>query len=198
MNKTKKFIAIISILAIIFSCFSFSLTASAATAVSSVNCQNTSSRYGGNSKYFYIKANSTTCKIKFTCGKGVLDWAGGDIFETADVRGAYQVKIYKWDPQKGTTVGSIVFDKDIYNKSTFTATFKATKGAYYRVQVYFWVAKTTATSYWNKDVIYNSQSVTLLSTKVVNVGFYGTPHWDKIPTIKATNGSGCTLYASKP
>lgn len=198
MKKTKKFIAIISILAIIFSCFSFTLTASAASAVSSVNCQNTSSRYGGTSKYFYVKANSTTCKLKFTCGNGVLDWAGGDVYETANVKGAYQVKIYKWNPSTGKTVGSIVYDKDIYNKSSFTASFKATKGDYYRVQVYFWVAKTTATSYWNKGIIYNSARNTLLSTRVVNVGFYGTPHWDTLPTIKAANSSGCTLYASKP
>ena len=196
MKTAKKFIAIISMLAIIISCFGFTLNASAAT---TVNCQNTSSMYGGKSKYFYVKANSTTCKIKFTCGKGELDWAGANgVYETADVRGAYQVKIYKWDPEKGTTVGSIVYDEDIYNKSTFTASFKATKGAYYRVQVYFWLAKTTATSYWNKGIIYNSARNTLLSTRAVKVGYYGPPNWIHLPTIKAANSSGCTLYASKP
>lgn len=197
MKTTKKFLAVISMLAIIISCFSFTLNASAATAVSSVNCQNTSSNYGGNSKFFYIKANSTTCKINFTCGKGELDWAGGDLGIKDSVRGAYQVKIIKWDPQKNCTVGSLVYDEDIYNKSSFTASFKATKGAYYRVQVYFWVAETTAKSYWNKGIIANNDFI-LFSTSRINVGYYGTPSWVKFPTIKATNNSGCTLYASKP
>lgn len=197
MKTTKKFIAIISMLAIIISCFSFTLNASAATAVSSVNCQNTSNKYGGKSVYFYVKANSSTCKIKFSCGKGELDWAGGNIYNFASVRGAYQVKIYKWDPQKNSTVGSIVYDKDIYNKSSYTASFKATKGAYYRVQVYFWVAETTAKSYWNKGIIENTVPV-IISTSGIRVGTYGTPNWVKFPTIKATNSSGCILYASKP
>ena len=162
MKLTKKILAIISVIAIVFSCFSFALTASAATAVSSVNCQNKSSVYGGKSVYFYVKANSATCKIKFTCGKGELDWAGENLLENASVRGAYQVKIYKWDAKKGSTVGSCVFDKDIYNKSSYTASFKAQKGAYYRVQVYFWNATTTAKSYWNKDIINNPYYFTTL------------------------------------
>ncbi len=197
MKTTKKFIAIISMLAIIISCFSFTLNASAATAVSSVNCQNTSNKYGGKSVYFYVKANSSTCKIKFSCGKGELDWGGGDIGAKDSVRGAYQVKIIKWDPQKNCTVGSLVYDEDIYNKSSFTASFKATKGAYYRVQVYFWVAETTAKSYWNKGIISNNEPF-FLSTRGIRVGSLGTPSWVKFPTIKAANNSGCTLYASKP
>ena len=196
MKIVKKFIAVISLVAIIFSCFGSALAASAATAVSSVNCQNTSNRYGGTSVYFYVKANSTTCKINFTCGNGKLDWAGENLLENASVKGAYQVKIYKWDPKKGTTVGSIVYDKDIYNKSSFTASFTATKDAYYRVQVYFWVANTTAKSYWNKGIIYNTYGLT--SLRGVGVGYFGTPNWVQFPTIKAANGSGCTLYSSKP
>ncbi len=197
MKITKRLIAIISAILIVVSCFSLTLNVFAASPVSSVNCQNKSSKYGGNSTFFYVKANSTTCKIKFTCGKGELDWAGENLLENASVRGAYQVKIYKWDNKKGTTVGSCVFDKDIYNKSSYTASFKATKGAYYRVQVYFWVAKTTATSYWNKGIITNPYPRTL-SLSGVRVATYGTPNWVKYPTIKATNNSGCTLYASKP
>ena len=196
MKLTKKILAIISVIAIVFSCFSFALTASAATAVSSVNCQPKSSVYGGKSVYFYVKANSTTCKIKFTCGKGELDWAGENLLENASIRGAYQVKIYKWNTKTGSTTGSCVLDKDIYNKSSYTASFKATKGAYYRVQVYFWNATTTAKSYWNKGLIDNPYYFTTL--KGVYVGYYGTPNWVKYPSIKATNSSGCTLYASKP
>lgn len=197
MKMVKKFIAIISVFAIIFSCFGFAVKASAATAVSSVNCQNTSNRYGGTSVYFYVKADSTTCNIKFTCGKGELDWLGEQVYDTATVRGAYQVKVYKWDSKKGTTVGSIVYDEDIYNKSSFTASFKATKGAYYRVQVYFWVAKTTATSYWNKGIIYN-ELPKWFSTSGLKVAEWGTPSWTEFPTIKAAKQSGCTLYSSKP
>lgn len=136
-----------------------------------------------------MKADSTTCKIKFTCGKGELDWAGENLLENASIRGAYQVKIYKWDAKNGKTVGSCVYDEDIYNKSTFTASFKATKGAYYRVQVYFWAAKTTATSYWNKKIITNPYPI-YLSLSGVRVGTYGTPNWVKFPTIKAANNSG--------
>lgn len=196
MKLTKKILAIISVIAIVFSCFSFALTASAATAVSSVNCQNKSSVYGGKSVYFYVKANSATYKIKFTCGKGELNYSGEDVMKPAPVYGAYQVKIYKWNTKTNKTVGSCVFDKDIYNKSSYIASFKAQKGAYYRVQVYFWNATTTAKSYWNKDIINNPYYFTTL--KGVYVGYYGTPNWVKYPTIKATNSSGCTLYASKP
>lgn len=196
MKTTKRLVAIISVIAIVLSCFSFVITASAASAVSSVNCQNKSSKYGGNSTFFYVKASKTTCKIKFTCGKGELDWAGENLLENASVYGAYQVKIYKWDTKKGATVGSCVFDKDIYNKSSYTASFKAEKGAYYRVQVYFWACKTTANSYWNKGIIKNPYILTTL--RGVYVGYYGTPNWVKFPTIKAANSSGCTLYDSKP
>lgn len=196
MKTFKKALAVISVIAIVLSCFSFAMSASATSAVSSVNCQNKSSKYGGNSTFFYVKANSTTCKIKFTCGKGKLDWAGENLLENASVYGAYQVKIYKWDAKKGSTVGSCVFDKDIYNKSSYTASFKAEKGAYYRVQVYFWVCKTTANSYWNKGIIKNPYILTTL--RGVYVGYYGTPNWVAYPSIKATNSSGCTLYASKP
>ena len=196
MKLTKKILAIISVIAIVFSCFSFALTASAATAVSSVNCQNKSSKFGGNSTFFYVKASKTTCKIKFTCGKGELNYSGEEIMKPAPVYGAYQVKIYKWNTKTNKTVGSCIFDKDIYNKSSYIASFKAEKGAYYRVQVYFWVAKTTATSYNNKGVL--AKTLYLNSLDGVRIGTYGLPYWSKLPTIKATNSSGCTLYASKP
>ena len=195
MKTTKKLLAIVLAITVIFS--SFALVASAASPVSSVNCQNKSNKYGGTSSFFYVKANSTTCKIKFTCGNGKLNWSGEDLMGPASVRGAYQVKIYKWDTKTGKTVGSCVFDKDIYNKSSYTASFKATKGAYYRVQVYFWNATTTAKSYWNKNIIYNTH-IFLLSTSGVKVATYGPVYWSQYPTIKATNNSGCTLYASKP
>lgn len=195
MKTTKKLLAIVLAITVIFS--SFALVASAASPVSSVNCQNKSNEYGGTSSFFYVKANSTTCKIKFTCGNGKLNWSGEDLMGPASVRGAYQVKIYKWDTKTGKTVGSCVFDKDIYNKSSYTASFKATKGAYYRVQVYFWNATTTAKSYWNKNIISNTH-IFLLSTSGVKVATYGPVYWSQYPTIKATNNSGCTLYASKP
>lgn len=185
----KVFKGFISIIVIVATLLSVSTAAFAASSVSSVDCQPKTSVYGGKSVYFYVKASSTTCKLNFTCGKGTLDWVG-EGFGAKKVYGSYEVKIYKWDTQKGAITGSCLFDKDIYNKSSYTASFNAQKGCYYRVQVYFWNAKTTATSYKNKLVI--------IDTTSLSVGCLGDPNWTSFPTIKATNNSGCTLYKTNP
>lgn len=193
-NPAVRIISLLFIAITIFSCFS--VNAFAASSVSSVNCQPTASSYGGQSKYFYVKATGTTCKLKFTCGKGVLDWAGGGVMPTYDVYGTYEIKVYKWDRNNGKITGSCLLDKDIYNTSSSTLSFKAEKNCYYRVQVYFWVATTTAKSYWNKGVIHGTCTFTTVDR--VTPAFYGDSRWEKFPTLKATNSSCCTLYSAKP
>lgn len=198
-HKRSPAVRIISLLFVVITILScFSANAFAASSVSSVNCQPTASIYGGQSKFFYVKATGTTCKLKFTCGKGVLDWAGGGVMPTSKAYGTYEVKVYKWDRNKGAITGSCLLDKDIYNSSSSTLSFKAQKNCYYRVQVYFWVANTTAKSYWNKRIIRNDFEGTLLTPRVVTPTFYDDSSWEKFPTIKATNGGCCTLYSSKP
>ncbi len=105
----------IAFLLVVATLFSLSISA---FAVDQVNCQATASVFGGKSVYFYFKANSTSCKLKFSCGKGVLDWAGEGLMPTANVRGAYEIKVYKWNKSTGKITGACILDKDIYNKST--------------------------------------------------------------------------------
>lgn len=193
-NSFVKALSLMIALITVFSCFS--LNVFAATAVSSVNCQPIDNKYGGQSKYFYVKASNTTCKIKFTCGKGQLDLYGGNVMPTYNVYGSYEIKIYKWDKNKGSITGSCLLDKDIYNKSSATLSFKAQKGSYYRIQVYFWNATTTATSYWNKNQVTHRPTHT--SADFVGVAYYDWSNWEKFPSIKAANDSGCTLYSTKP
>ena len=200
----KRLTAILLVIATIGTYFAFS--ASAATAVKSVDCQNRSNPQGKTSVYFYVKANGSKCKIKFTCGEGRLDWVGdGGItfFDPPKIKGAYEVKIYKWDKSKNAITGSCLFDKDVYNTSSYTASFSAKKGCYYRVQVYFWKAATTAQSYWNHGYIYNPYpypyyTISGKGDKGVTVCFAGDPSLLEFPTITAKNGGNCTLYATKP
>ena len=182
-NLLARALSVLFVLAIIASCFAVNTFA-----VSSVNCQPTN-KYGGASKYFYVKASGSTSKLKFTCGTGNLDYGG--VGTAIGVRGAYEIKIYKWDKGAGKITGSCIYDKDIYNKSSVTISFSSTKNCYYRVQVYFWNATTTATSYFKNRVIRSQY-------RGDAVGVIRTPCWDKLPTITAANASGCTLYTSKP
>ena len=198
----RKFLSLVLALAI-FCTFGLMTSAGAASAVSSVNCQYNNSR-GGGSVDFYVKATSTTCKLKFTCTKGALDWAGYGMATGTEkaVYGAYEIKIWKYNASTGKTVGDPVYDKDCYNKASYTASFSATKGSYYKVRVYFWRATTTATSYYNKGIVGIHDYTSLSSLRPNGCG---DACWVNsstcnayMPGITAKNGSGCTLYKTKP
>ncbi|MDO4544392.1 MAG: hypothetical protein Q4C01_07565 [Clostridia bacterium] len=167
-------------------------TSTLAAQVSSYNCQYTGSKYGGGSKYFYVKANSKTCKLTFSCTKGVLDWDGIDVIKlpNAKVYGTYEIKIYKWDAKNNKITGKSLLPEhtDIWNTKSKTITFKAEKGCYYRVQVYFWRAKTTAESYWLRAVY----------VPLDGAAPGPTPYWVTLPKITAKNKANCTLYNSMP
>lgn len=135
---------------------------------------------GGGSNYFYFKSgNSTTSKIKFTCGKGKLDILGSNM-SAYSVYGSYEVKI----TDKNT--GKVVLDQDIYCRSSSTLSVKVEKNKEYKVQVYSWNPSTIATSYVkNKKV---SLGITGASANM-----YGSASWVTLPTITASGASNCTI-----
>ena len=187
-----------AILLVIATILSLSVTAFAAKSVSSVSCQPNDSN-GGKSSFFYIKANGTSCKLKFILTQGFLNF--GNIFGR-NVYGTYQIKIQKWDASKKCATGSLVLDQDIYKSApipnittTFTTkTFKTTRGSYYRVQVYFWRATTTADSYY-RNYGYGGTNAYFTPDKP---NTDEAAYWATMPAIKAQNASNCTLYASCP
>ena len=158
-------------------------TSYAASPVTSVSCQYTGSKTNGGSKYFYVKANGTTCKLKFTMGKGKLDVMGYNFLLINDY-GSYEVKI------TDITNNSMVKDQDIYHCGSSTVQFSAVKNRVYKVQVYCWRPRTIATSYYNHHY-FN------LPTGG-SIGLYAEPNWNTFPTITAKNQSNCTLYLTQP
>ena len=160
-------------------------TCCAESAVSSVDCQYKGNKYQGGKITFYVKAQDTaTCKLKFTCGKGWLDWDGGNSFYSKQY-GSYEVKI------TDLTTRNIVKDQDIYHRSGMTISFSATKNRIYQVEVWNWNPRTIALSYFNHGYFEN---VAIGAA----VGKNGNPSWYKYPSIKAANQSNCTMYKNKP
>lgn len=198
----RKFLSLVLALTL-FCTFCLMSSADAASAVSSVNCQCNKPKGEGHVD-FYVKATSTTCKLKFTCKKGALDWAGYGTETGTEkaVYGAYEIKVWKYNRSTGKTVGDTIYDKDCYNKASYIASFSATKGNYYKVRVYFWRATTTASSYYDKGIV-GIHNITSLSGLRPNS--QGDACWVNsstcnayMPGITAKNDSGCTLYKDKP
>lgn len=151
--------------------------------VSSFNCQYTGSKTEGGTKTFYVKANNDgTCQLKFTCGKGRLDWYGGDVCYSPQY-GSYEVKIYDGNEQ--------IKRQDIYHRGEMTISFSAEKNKVYKIDVWNWKPRTIALSYFNHGFIEN---VAIGAA----VGQNGTPKWNQFPSITVKNKSNCTLYKKKP
>lgn len=72
----RRIISLFLLLALLTSIIS---TCFAASSVGSVACQykSTDAKTKGGKVTFFVKAKGSTCKLKFTCTKGKLDWDGG-------------------------------------------------------------------------------------------------------------------------
>ena len=176
----------------------FVLPASAASSVSSVNCQY-SSKSGGGSGYFYVKTGSTTKsrQVKLTMGTGTIyaiDWNAGTM-KTASVYGSYEIKVF-YKNSAGKWV--LEQDYDVYNQSSATITCNK-KNTTYKIQVYFWRASTTFNSYWNKNI-----TTKTLSQKFQkrfpgsSASAYSEIQWTVLPSCTAKPSTGCTIYATCP
>ncbi len=176
----KRIISLFLMLAILTSVIG---TCFAASSVSFVDCQYKGSRTQGGKITFYVRANGSTCKLKFTCGKGKLDWDGGKSFYSSQY-GSYEVKVYNPGGQE-------IADKDIYHRSGYTLSFSASKDKVYKIEVWNWNPRTIALSYFNHGYFENVGIN-------ASVGKHGDPNWYAFPSIKATNQSNCTLYLTKP
>jgi hypothetical protein len=186
----KRVIRVMSMLLICLCIISMLAPVSYAATKSSITF--TGSKYGGNSKYFYVKTNDTSSSksVKLTLTKGTMttsdttDSLMKNLVKSKDLYAAYEIKIAYWDSKSKTWKQETSYD--VYNSSSKTVTLKKSN-TYYRIQVYQWKASTTLTSYKNKGVWnYNS-----------NV-YVDSPYWSKLPKIKVSSATRCTIYDSNP
>ncbi|MBQ6119365.1 MAG: hypothetical protein IJK98_09045 [Clostridia bacterium] len=138
MQRIKKIVAVLCLVATILFCFSLAVSA-ASTKIHSGNEHG--GNYGTTVKW---KATSTGKKtITTSCTKGML-YTGDKTH--ARVYGSYQVKVFD-----SANMKKPVADKDIYDSKNGSVTFNAVKGKTYVIKVWFWTASSTAKSYIKKD-----------------------------------------------
>lgn len=184
----KRFIRVLSLL-LVCMCI-ISTLAPIAYAASGSPITYTGSKYGGNSKYFYVKTKDTdsTKSVKLTLTKGkmktsdTVDSMMSGLVKEKSLYAAYEIKIYYWNGKSWQKETSY----DVYNSSYKTVTLKKSN-TYYKIQIYQWKAATTLNSYHNKGVWNYNANV-----------YVDNPYWSTLPKIKVDNAKKCTIYSSNP